>query len=145
MFRLELSLKKITTIFCIFPQDLYGGALGDCLQLARSVSPHAWLRALKDRRALTKEIGFDAEQLERLQTLSDEMYNISTELGNYRRRINDSTGNFPIVTRGNIKAFEETIAPKTIGFKIVTPKFSVVYSSDTGYNAELIKEYADTD
>ncbi len=34
---------------------------------------------------------------------------------------------------------------KTIGFKIITPKFNVVYSSDTGYNPELIKEYADTD
>jgi len=35
--------------------------------------------------------------------------------------------------------------PKTIGFKIITPQFSLVYSSDTGYNTELIKEYADTD
>jgi ribonuclease BN (tRNA processing enzyme) len=35
--------------------------------------------------------------------------------------------------------------PKAIGFKFVTPNFSLVYSSDTGYNAELAKEYADTD
>lgn len=35
--------------------------------------------------------------------------------------------------------------PKTIGFKFITPKFNLVYSSDTGYNPELIKEYADAD
>ncbi len=35
--------------------------------------------------------------------------------------------------------------PKAIGFKIVTPKFSMVYSSDTGYNTQLIKEYEDVD
>jgi ribonuclease BN (tRNA processing enzyme) len=34
---------------------------------------------------------------------------------------------------------------KAIGFKFMTPHFSIVYSSDTGYNAELVKEYADTD
>ena len=34
---------------------------------------------------------------------------------------------------------------KAIGFKFITPKFNIVYSSDTGYNAELIKEYAGTD
>jgi ribonuclease BN (tRNA processing enzyme) len=35
--------------------------------------------------------------------------------------------------------------PKTVGFKFITPKFSLVYSSDTGYNTELIREYANTD
>ena len=35
--------------------------------------------------------------------------------------------------------------PKTVGFKFITPEFSLVYSSDTGYNTELIKEYGDAD
>ena len=35
--------------------------------------------------------------------------------------------------------------PKTIGFKLITPKFSLVYSSDTRYNPELIKEYEGAD
>ena len=34
---------------------------------------------------------------------------------------------------------------KTMGFKFITPDFSLVYSSDTGYHTELIKEYADAD
>ncbi len=33
----------------------------------------------------------------------------------------------------------------TTGFKIITPNFNLVYSSDTGYNPELIKEYEDVD
>lgn len=35
--------------------------------------------------------------------------------------------------------------PKTIGFKFITPKFNLVYSSDTAYSPELIEEYKDTD
>jgi len=34
---------------------------------------------------------------------------------------------------------------KTVGFKFVTPNFSLVYSSDTGYNTQLVKEYENTD
>jgi ribonuclease BN (tRNA processing enzyme) len=34
---------------------------------------------------------------------------------------------------------------KTVGFKFITPEFSLAYSSDTGYNTELVKEYANTD
>ena len=35
--------------------------------------------------------------------------------------------------------------PKTIGFKFITPKFNLVYSSDTKYFAEMSKEYSDVD
>ena len=35
--------------------------------------------------------------------------------------------------------------PKTIGFKFITPKFTLVYSSDTGYHPDLMKEYANSD
>lgn len=35
--------------------------------------------------------------------------------------------------------------PKSLGFKFVTPKFTLVYSGDTGYSPELIKEYKDAD
>ncbi len=34
---------------------------------------------------------------------------------------------------------------KAIGLKFITPHFNLVYSADTGYNPELIKEYTDTD
>lgn len=35
--------------------------------------------------------------------------------------------------------------PKTVGFKFITPKFTLSYSSDTRYVAELIDEYKDSD
>ena len=35
--------------------------------------------------------------------------------------------------------------PKTIGFKFITPKFIVVYSSDTAYMTELVEEYKEAD
>ena len=35
--------------------------------------------------------------------------------------------------------------PNAMGFKFVTPNFSLVYSSDTGYNPELLREYANVD
>ncbi|MCK4521455.1 MAG: MBL fold metallo-hydrolase [Nanoarchaeota archaeon] len=35
--------------------------------------------------------------------------------------------------------------PKTVGFKFITPKFTLSYSSDTRYVAELVEEYKDSD
>lgn len=34
---------------------------------------------------------------------------------------------------------------EALGFKIITPKFSLVYAADTAYSPDLIKQYEDTD
>jgi len=42
-----------------------------------------------------------------------------------------------------LKAFHED--PNAMGFKLITPKFTLSYSGDTGYNKELIEQYKRSD
>lgn len=42
-----------------------------------------------------------------------------------------------------LKAFHKD--PHALGFKFITPKFTLTYTGDTGYNKELIEQYRKTD